>query len=258
MNEFWKVIGELAFELHHERVELIAGVIEGLTSPDEVGRNAAGFGSSVGSSSFESLLKEWRRVPHVTPAEVAAALRAAAKTAETARRQETIELVWTGPSTNLVPVRHTEQVLREVIDSAQHRLFVVSFVAYEVESVLLALNRADARGVRLSIILESSERHGGRVSFDSVKKMKEAIPGAHVYIWSAEAKDRDTGGLGGAVHAKCAVADGRTAFITSANLTNAAMERNMELGVLVGGGHLPDQLDRHLNALVTTKMLVKA
>lgn len=257
MSDLWKVIADLALELHYDRMEQIAGMIESLASRDEVGRIAIGLGSSVGSTSFAHLLDEWKRVPQVTPAEITAALRAAAKTAETVRHQESIELVWTGPSTNLVPIRHTEQVLREVIDSAKHQLFIVSFVAYEVESVLQALNRADERGVRISLILESSDRYGGRVSFDSVKKMKESVPSAHVFVWGADAKERDTGGLGGAVHAKCAVADGRTAFITSANLSTAAMERNMELGVLIEGGHLPNQLDRHLQALVTTKMLVR-
>ena len=257
MNELWKVIADLALELHLDRIEQIAGVIERLASPDEARQLATGFGSSVGSASYARLLIEWRRVPHVTSTEVAAALRASAKTAEAARYRESVELVWTGPSTNLVPVRHTEQVLREVIDSARLRLFIVSFVAYEVESVLQALNKADDRGVGISLLLESSERHGGRVSVDSVKKMSEAVLGARIFIWSADAKQRDTGGLGGAVHAKCAVADARTAFITSANLSTAAMERNMELGVLIEGGHLPNQLDHHLQALVTTKMIVR-
>ena len=57
------------------------------------------------------------------------------------------------------------------------------------------------------------------------------------------------------VHAKCAVADGNIAFVTSANLSEAAMERNMELGVLLRGGQVPGLLDRHLAALVTTKHL---
>jgi phosphatidylserine/phosphatidylglycerophosphate/cardiolipin synthase-like enzyme len=37
------------------------------------------------------------------------------------------------------------------------------------------------------------------------------------------------------MHAKAAVADSSTAFLTSANLTEAALERNMELGVLIHG-----------------------
>jgi hypothetical protein len=41
----------------------------------------------------------------------------------------------------------------------------------------------------------------------------------------------------------------------SANVSDAAMEWNMELGVLLRGGQLPGQLDRHLAALVTTIQL---
>jgi phosphatidylserine/phosphatidylglycerophosphate/cardiolipin synthase-like enzyme len=43
--------------------------------------------------------------------------------------------------------------------------------------------------------------------------------------------------------------------VTSANLSDAAMERNMELGVLLRGGQVPGLLERHLAALVTTKQL---
>jgi phosphatidylserine/phosphatidylglycerophosphate/cardiolipin synthase-like enzyme len=40
-------------------------------------------------------------------------------------------------------------------------------------------------------------------------------------------------GPGGVLHAKAVVADDETAFITSANLTEAALDRNIELGVLI-------------------------
>lgn len=50
---------------------------------------------------------------------------------------------------------------------------------------------------------------------------------------------------------------GTLAFITSANLTSAAMERNMELGVLVKGGELPFELHRHLEALISAKVIEK-
>ncbi|MFN8105307.1 MAG: phospholipase D-like domain-containing protein [Acidimicrobiia bacterium] len=41
------------------------------------------------------------------------------------------------------------------------------------------------------------------------------------------------------LHAKCAVADDHTALVTSANLTGAGLEHNMELGLLVRGGGVP-------------------
>jgi phosphatidylserine/phosphatidylglycerophosphate/cardiolipin synthase-like enzyme len=87
------------------------------------------------------------------------------------------------------------------------------------------------------------------LNFDSMAKVRSAIPAAEFYTWNGENPGFDKAG---SVHAKCAVADGDVAFITSANLTGAAMERNMELGTLIRGGHLPHQLQSHLQALVTT------
>lgn len=52
------------------------------------------------------------------------------------------------------------------------------------------------------------------------------------------------------MHAKAAVADSRTAFLTSANLTEAALERNIEVGVLIHGGTLPASLDRLIDSLL--------
>jgi phosphatidylserine/phosphatidylglycerophosphate/cardiolipin synthase-like enzyme len=46
-------------------------------------------------------------------------------------------------------------------------------------------------------------------------------------------------------------------FITSANLTTAALERNMELGMLIRGGPVPDKLRQHLAALATTKVITE-
>jgi cardiolipin synthase len=48
---------------------------------------------------------------------------------------------------------------------------------------------------------------------------------------------------------KAAVADSRIAFLTSANLTEAALERHMELGVLMRGGGVPGAIDPFIDAL---------
>ena len=58
-------------------------------------------------------------------------------------------------------------------------------------------------------------------------------------------------GAGGVLHAKAVVADDEAVFVTSANLTEAALDRNIELGVLIRdrafaltiGGYFP-QFDR--------------
>ena len=45
------------------------------------------------------------------------------------------------------------------------------------------------------------------------------------------------------------------AFLTSANLTGHALEKNMEAGILVTGGHVPSLLRDHLHALIETKVI---
>jgi len=68
--------------------------------------------------------------------------------------------------------------------------------------------------------------------------------------WPPERRPRDEHGHAGLMHVKAAVADSRVAFLTSANLTEAALERNMELGALIRGGPLPASIDRLIDALV--------
>jgi phosphatidylserine/phosphatidylglycerophosphate/cardiolipin synthase-like enzyme len=52
------------------------------------------------------------------------------------------------------------------------------------------------------------------------------------------------------LHAKCIVVDERRSFISSANFTEAAQERNIEAGVVIDDAHLARALRGHLDALV--------
>ncbi len=169
------------------------------------------------------------------------------------RGEETIELVWTGPSSALIATRKTEQALLQVIKAAHARLFLTSFVAYDVTSILTALSDATERGVSVSMLLEASEADGGGLSIDVIDRMRQALPAISVFSW----KDRTDAFSGGKVHAKVAVADEQTCFVSSANLTGHAMEKNMEAGVLISGGDTPRKLHRHLEALVKTRVITQ-
>lgn len=212
-------------------------------------------GNSTAKSELRALSVAWKAEP-VRGATLAAGLRSATATARAAHDDERVELVWTGPNSGLVPVRHTAQVLLDVIREARQRLFLVSFVAYNIEDIYRELSTASSRGVEISILLEASQSLGGKVSTDSVATMRQAVPNAKYYAWADESKRDDAEGQG-SVHAKGIVADGQKCFISSANLTNAALERNMELGVLIRGGDVPRQLESLLKALVSTRKIVR-
>lgn len=254
MDELWRVIAELGMEMHPARISALVNKLKTIDSPQHFQSLESAFGPYSEHILFTNLESAWKRCEQVTAEELAAGLLAASATSQRAKQRGKVQLVWTGPSTALVPIRHTEQVLCELLGAARERLFMVSFVAYDLGSVITAMKVALGRGVRISLLLESSAEHGGKVSYDSVRNMKTSLPEVNIYIWDKSKKEQGDWS-GGAVHAKCAVADSHMAFVTSANLTGAAMERNMECGVLVTGGNLPKLLHAHLDALITTEIV---
>ena len=233
----------------------MADAVVALTSVAQFERLRHAFGPSAEHALVNRFRASWQAAPEVTPQEVSAAFRASAHVVAMMETRGALELVWTGPKTGLIPTRQTEQVMLEVIGSARTDLFLVTYAFYRASSTVSALNAAIARGVTVSILLESSTEHGGTLRGDSVRAVRDAVPGASVFVWSAESRKTEGDAASAAVHAKCIVADRRLAFITSANLTSAALERNMELGLLIRGGSVPSSLRSHLEALVTTKVI---
>ena len=62
-------------------------------------------------------------------------------------------------------------------------------------------------------------------------------------------------GPAGVLHAKAVVADGESVFTTSANLTDAALDRNIELGVLIRDRALAASVTSHFQGLIDREVL---
>jgi len=255
VNDVWEAIADLAADIHPDSAFALAERLNVLESYERFRQKRHTLEHLVEPKSLEPLSNAWSTHSELGPREIASALKAATATARVVEKRSKVEMVWTGPSTTLVPSRQTERVLLDVIDGASKELFIVSFVAYNVENVLIALQNAIDRGVAVSILFESTKTHGGKIDIDSIGSFAKRLEKANFYHWSSN--DKDGNGYTGSVHAKCVVADNEVAFITSANLTTAALERNMELGVLIEGGSVPNQLHRHLQALAVTKAIEK-
>jgi phosphatidylserine/phosphatidylglycerophosphate/cardiolipin synthase-like enzyme len=199
------------------------------------------------------VLAGWAQV-QASGDEVAGMLLGASESRFRVERELSVELVWTGPTTRFVPTRRTEQVLLDLIAGACTDLFLVSFVAYDVRSVTTAMNDAARRGVRVRVLLEASTDHGGTLSYDPAATMRASVPDAELFTW----QDKPEPFVDGKVHAKVAVVDCARAFITSANLTGHALEKNMEAGVLINGGPVPKTLSDHLQALIDVRVIDRA
>ena len=57
------------------------------------------------------------------------------------------------------------------------------------------------------------------------------------------------------MHAKCVLVDGKRSFLTSANLTEAAFERNIELGLVVRDRTLAASMSAHFRVLIDQGLL---
>ena len=235
-----------------EKVQAIATRIRRTDVSKAVSALSGVVGTPAAAGVVDQLVDAWRSTS-VSAEELASMLLAAGHVFTKAANQQSTELVWTGPTTPFVSARRTEQALLQVINAAEKALFITSFVAYDVSTIVKALNAASDRGVAISMLLELSQDHGGSITFDAIGKMRTLVPAARLYAW----RDKADPFSDGRVHAKVAVGDGRMCFITSANLTGHAMEKNMEAGVLISGGNIPRLLDEHLRSLVDTNVVTQ-
>jgi phosphatidylserine/phosphatidylglycerophosphate/cardiolipin synthase-like enzyme len=178
-----------------------------------------------------------------TGTQTAVLMRALAE--ERARGQgaaDRVRLVWTGPEARSSASRDTSVVMREMFESAERSVMVAGFAVHRGRMVLGSLaQRMEARPeLQVRLFLNVHRRHGSSASeAELLREFGETFVRHHwpagrlpeVYYdprsLAPEAAARAS------LHAKCVVVDDRVAFVTSANLTEAAQQRNIEAGVLV-------------------------
>jgi len=206
-----------------------------------------------------NFVSEWKvlAVPP-SPQEMALLLRTTAFALEQQKDKQKIELTWTGPKTHDINLRRTDQALLELINAAQIKILIVSFVVYKAQNILSALEKAAMRGVETFIILESPDDSEGQLAFSSIAALGSSLQSkAHIFIWPYSKRPTADNGTVGVLHAKVAVADSQILYISSANLTEHAMSLNIEMGVLICGGELPSRVDQHFRDLIANGIIVE-
>jgi phosphatidylserine/phosphatidylglycerophosphate/cardiolipin synthase-like enzyme len=165
-----------------------------------------------------------------------------------------VESVWSGPKSHAVPVRSTAEVLIDLVSDAQAELLLMTYSAKPHPPVIQALTAARARGVRVSVVVETLQGAGGAIG-GSVEPAAafQAVPGVELWHWLPTVRSEP----GAKMHAKVAVADRRALLVSSANLTQSGVKTNMEAGVLVLGGTAPVRAAEHVEQLIAAGVLVR-
>lgn len=169
----------------------------------------------------------------------------------------TVDVVWTGPTIGAEAIYRTEQTLLGLLRNARASVIVVTYVAYRAEAVRAALAEAVGRGVRVRLVVESSRKDGGVASFDPRLALGVLDdPRFECFAWPRRKRLTTEAGEIGALHAKCVAVDDDVLFVSSANMTESALERNIELGLVVRGGHAARQVREHVEQLIDAGVLV--
>lgn len=203
---------------------------------------------------FDCWLKEY---PQISSVAVALSLQSTALTQQLSS-SPFIELVWTGPTMPITPLRRTDQALIEMINGARQRLVVVSFAVYKAQAIITAIENALKRNVEVIICLEDADESKGKVTLSGITAFSKSIFRlATFYHWPLEMRIPSEDGKFGSLHAKLAVADRSRTLISSANLTDYAMELNIEMGVLVDDPALGQQVDGLISDMIIRQIFYK-
>ena len=108
----------------------------------------------------------------------------------------------------------------------------------------------------MTLIVESEDESEGQLTRDAIQAFSD-VPhqGTYLYYWPLEKRERNQAGRPGKLHMKCAIVDD-VALIGSANLTDDAFNRNMELGLLVREQTTVEAITEHFRELIRADILV--
>jgi phosphatidylserine/phosphatidylglycerophosphate/cardiolipin synthase-like enzyme len=178
---------------------------------------------------------------------------------------KSVDLVWSGPAAKGLANRDTGSVVRELFNSANEEVLLVGFAVHQGREVFRALaERMDGQPtLRVRMFLDI-QRQLGDTSPPPVL-LSEFAHRFRTREWPGGRPPEvfhDPRSLAldmvkrSSLHAKCVVVDRQVAFVTSANFTEAAQERNIEVGVLIRSCTLAEQLAEHFEVLAVQGVLL--
>lgn len=173
------------------------------------------------------------------------------------------DLVWSGPEVPGVHARNTRSVIEELLSTAERSVWASTYAFFEGPKAfeVLARRMGERHGLQVTLLLNIQRRKGDTTAADQlVRKFTERFWGTD---WPGALRPRvfydpralDPEGPAGVLHAKALVVDEEAVFVTSANLTEAALDRNIELGLLTRDRALALSVLSHFRGLIEGSLL---
>ena len=243
----------------HVRGRLASALESGLLAPPWT---AMAIRAAVGGGCEEPILhvlREWDRLG-VSPVAGAAWLKSLRLAVA---RTSAPDFVWTGPEVAGLHARDTRRVYEELLGTAERSIWASTYAFFDgPQAFKILASRMDAvPGLDVTLLLNIERRRRDTTAADSlVRRFADEFWGREwpglvrpkVYY---DPRSVEKGGPAGVLHAKAVVADEESVFMTSANLTAAAWDRNIELGLLVRDRALAATTVIHFRTLIEKDLL---
>lgn len=173
------------------------------------------------------------------------------------------ELVWTGPEVRGVHARDTRRVYEELLGTAARSAWASTYAFFDGPRAfeVLAKQMDTTPNLRVTLLLNIQRKRGDSTAADHlVRRFADRFwevdwPGVRRPQVFYDPRALEADGPTGVLHAKAVVTDDTNVFLTSANLTDAAFDRNIELGVLMRDTALALAVSSHFQALIDQRLL---
>jgi len=182
--------------------------------------------------------------------------------------EDIIDLVTTGPDSGGLASRDTSVVVRDLFHNAKDSVVVVGYAVHQGREVFQALADRMIENPKLDVrmYLDIQRKIGDTSTaselvrrFENRFRSSQWPPGKPLpqVFYDPRSLELERGKCA-ALHAKCIVVDGCELFLSSANFTEAAQQKNIELGVLFHSAPMAARVLRFFTSLVESGRLKKA
>jgi hypothetical protein len=180
--------------------------------------------------------------------------------------EDFVDLVTTGPEAGGVANRSTAVVVSELFRGADRSVLIAGYKVYQGQKVFQSLvdRMAQRSHLEIRLFLDVPRKQGDTSSVDVLiarfvhqfrnSQWPVGMPLPHVYCCKQLMTQN---GKPGSLHAKCVVVDGLHVFVSSANFTEAAQQRNIEVGLLLRSRVVAERVCRFFDALLDNGYFVR-
>ncbi len=178
--------------------------------------------------------------------------------------EDLIDLVWTGPEAPGIVNRDTSVVVREMFQSARESVLIAGYAVYQGHVIFkeLADRMEQAPQLDVQMFLDIQRPpHDHSSPAEIVRHFAERFvrrecPGRRLPRIYYDPRSLEVDHLRRAsLHAKCVVVDEEHTLVSSANFTEAAQTKNIEVGIRLVSRGFAQRLVQHFESLAAAHLV---